>query len=61
MGLEQSATQSAHNGRAGAAISLVLGRPSVLEASIERRDGEIVSAHMAGECVLVSEGWIDVG
>jgi trans-2,3-dihydro-3-hydroxyanthranilate isomerase len=38
-----------------------LGRPSVLEARIEKRDGVIVSAHMGGECVLVSEGWIEVG
>jgi trans-2,3-dihydro-3-hydroxyanthranilate isomerase len=38
-----------------------LGRPSVLEGRIEKRDGVIVSAHMGGECVLVSEGWIEVG
>ena len=38
-----------------------LGRPSVLEARIEKRDGGVVSAHMGGECVMVSEGWIDVG
>ena len=38
-----------------------LGRPSVLEARIEKRDGAIASAHMGGECVLVSEGWIEAG
>ena len=38
-----------------------VGRPSVLEARIEKRDGAITSAHIGGECVLVSEGWIEAG
>jgi trans-2,3-dihydro-3-hydroxyanthranilate isomerase len=38
-----------------------IGRPSVLEARIEKRDGALVSAHMGGECVMVSEGWIEAG
>ena len=38
-----------------------LGRPSVLEARVEKRDGAIASAHIGGECVLVSEGWIEAG
>jgi trans-2,3-dihydro-3-hydroxyanthranilate isomerase len=38
-----------------------LGRPSVLEARIEKREGVIASAHMGGESVMVSEGWIEVG
>ena len=38
-----------------------IGRPSVLEARIEKRDGAIVSAHIGGRSVLVSEGWIEVG
>jgi trans-2,3-dihydro-3-hydroxyanthranilate isomerase len=38
-----------------------IGRPSVLEARIEKRDGVLVSAHMGGECVMVSEGWIEAG
>jgi trans-2,3-dihydro-3-hydroxyanthranilate isomerase len=38
-----------------------VGRPSVLEARVEKRDGVIASAHVGGECVLVSEGWIEVG
>lgn len=38
-----------------------LGRPSVLEARIEKRDGAVASAHMGGECVMVSEGWIEAG
>ena len=38
-----------------------IGRPSVLEARIEKRDGALTSAHIGGESVLVSEGWIDVG
>lgn len=38
-----------------------MGRPSVLEARIEKRDGAIVSSHIGGACVLVSEGWIEAG
>jgi trans-2,3-dihydro-3-hydroxyanthranilate isomerase len=38
-----------------------IGRPSVLEARVEKRDGALVSAHIGGECVLVSEGWIEAG
>ncbi len=38
-----------------------IGRPSVLEARIEKRDGALVSAHIGGGSVLVSEGWIEVG
>lgn len=54
------------NGRSGTSRYRIsqgveLGRPSVLEARIEKRDGAIASAHIGGECVLVSEGWIEVG
>ena len=38
-----------------------IGRPSVLEARIEKRDGKLVSAHIGGGSVLVSEGWIEAG
>jgi trans-2,3-dihydro-3-hydroxyanthranilate isomerase len=38
-----------------------IGRPSVLEARMEKRDGALVSAHIGGGSVLVSEGWIEVG
>lgn len=38
-----------------------MGRPSVLEARVEKRDGTIASAHIGGACVLVSEGWIEAG
>jgi trans-2,3-dihydro-3-hydroxyanthranilate isomerase len=38
-----------------------LGRPSVLEARVEKRDGVVASAHIGGESVLVSEGWIEAG
>ncbi len=38
-----------------------IGRPSVLEARIEKRDGALISAHIGGGSVLVSEGWIEVG
>jgi trans-2,3-dihydro-3-hydroxyanthranilate isomerase len=37
-----------------------MGRPSVLEARTEKRAGEVVSVWIGGECVLVSEGWIEV-
>lgn len=38
-----------------------IGRPSVLEARIEKREGTVISAHIGGGSVLVSEGWIEVG
>ena len=38
-----------------------MGRPSVLEISAEKRDGEVVEARVAGTSVLVSEGEIEVG
>jgi trans-2,3-dihydro-3-hydroxyanthranilate isomerase len=38
-----------------------LGRPSVLDARIEKRNGAVASAHIGGDCVLVSEGWIEAG
>ena|SRR5688572_19604030 len=38
-----------------------IGRPSVLEARIEKREGALISAHIGGGSVLVSEGWIEVG
>jgi trans-2,3-dihydro-3-hydroxyanthranilate isomerase len=38
-----------------------LGRPSVLEISAEKREGEVVEARVAGTSVLVSEGEIEVG
>jgi trans-2,3-dihydro-3-hydroxyanthranilate isomerase len=37
-----------------------MGRPSVLEASAEKRDGEVVAAKIGGTSVLIAEGWIDV-
>jgi trans-2,3-dihydro-3-hydroxyanthranilate isomerase len=38
-----------------------MGRPSVLEARAEKRDGVVVGAWIGGSSVLVSEGVIDVG
>jgi trans-2,3-dihydro-3-hydroxyanthranilate isomerase len=38
-----------------------MGRPSVLEASAEKRDGNVVATRVGGASVLVSEGVIDVG
>ena len=37
-----------------------MGRPSVLEARTEKRDGEVVNVWIGGESVLVSEGLIEV-
>jgi trans-2,3-dihydro-3-hydroxyanthranilate isomerase len=38
-----------------------MGRPSVLEARAEKRDGVVVGAWVGGSSVLVSEGVIDAG
>jgi trans-2,3-dihydro-3-hydroxyanthranilate isomerase len=38
-----------------------MGRPSVLEASAEKRDGVVVTTRIGGASVLVSEGTIEVG
>lgn len=35
-------------------------RPSLLEASAEKRDGAVVATRVGGASVLVSEGWIEV-
>jgi len=37
-----------------------MGRPSVLEARTEKRDGAVANVWIGGECVLVSEGLIEV-
>ena len=37
-----------------------MGRPSVLEARTEKRDGAVVNVWIGGECVMVSEGLIEV-
>jgi trans-2,3-dihydro-3-hydroxyanthranilate isomerase len=37
-----------------------MGRPSVLEARTEKKDGVVVNVWIGGECVLVSEGFIEV-
>jgi len=37
-----------------------MGRPSVLEVSAEKRDGEVIGARVGGTSVLVSEGEIEV-
>lgn len=38
-----------------------LGRPSTLAARTEKRNGEVVGTWIGGDCVLVSEGWIEAG
>ncbi|MCX6363968.1 MAG: PhzF family phenazine biosynthesis protein [Actinobacteria bacterium] len=37
-----------------------MGRPSVLEARTEKRDGEVVNVWIGGESVMVGEGYIEV-
>jgi trans-2,3-dihydro-3-hydroxyanthranilate isomerase len=38
-----------------------MGRPSVLEARTEKRDGAVTATRIGGASVLVSEGTIEVG
>ena len=38
-----------------------LGRPSLLEARAEKRQGAVTDTWIGGACVLVGEGWIEVG
>ena len=38
-----------------------MGRPSLLEASAEKRDGIVVATRVGGASVLVSEGMLDAG
>jgi trans-2,3-dihydro-3-hydroxyanthranilate isomerase len=37
-----------------------MGRPSLLEASAEKRDGDVVATRIGGTCVLVGEGSMEV-
>ena len=38
-----------------------LGRPSLLEARAEKRESVVTDTWIGGACVLVGEGWIEVG
>ncbi len=38
-----------------------LGRPSVLQARAEKRGGVVTATRIGGSCVMVSEGFIEVG
>lgn len=38
-----------------------MGRPSVLEARAEKRDGVVTNTWIGGSCVMVGEGLIDAG
>jgi trans-2,3-dihydro-3-hydroxyanthranilate isomerase len=38
-----------------------MGRPSLLEASADKRDAEVVTTRIGGTCVLVGEGRMEVG
>ena len=37
-----------------------MGRPSVLQARAEKREGVVVTTRVGGACVLVGEGYIEV-
>jgi trans-2,3-dihydro-3-hydroxyanthranilate isomerase len=37
-----------------------MGRPSILELEADKRDGAVVAVRVAGDCVLVSEGSMDI-
>ena len=37
-----------------------MGRPSVLHARAEKKDGKVVEVRIGGTSVLVADGWIDV-
>jgi predicted PhzF superfamily epimerase YddE/YHI9 len=37
-----------------------MGRPSVLEARTEKRDGAVVGAWIGGCCVAFAEGFIEI-
>lgn len=38
-----------------------MGRPSILDARTEKRDGDVTGVWIAGSSVMISEGWIEVG
>jgi trans-2,3-dihydro-3-hydroxyanthranilate isomerase len=38
-----------------------MGRPSVLKAEAEKIDGTVVTTNIDGSCVMVAEGYIEVG
>ena len=38
-----------------------LGRPSVLRIRARKENGFVVASWVSGTCVMVSEGWLDVG
>ncbi|HEY7635525.1 MAG TPA: PhzF family phenazine biosynthesis protein [Gemmatimonadales bacterium] len=42
------------------AQGIEMGRPSLLEASADKRDGAVVATRIGGTCVLVSEGRLEV-
>jgi trans-2,3-dihydro-3-hydroxyanthranilate isomerase len=37
-----------------------MGRPSVLEARVEKKGGEVTATRIGGTSVLVGEGWIEI-
>ena len=37
-----------------------MGRPSILDARTQKDDGEVTAVYIAGQCVMISEGFITV-
>jgi trans-2,3-dihydro-3-hydroxyanthranilate isomerase len=37
-----------------------MGRPSILEASAEKKAGKVVATHIGGRCVPMMKGTIDL-
>ncbi|HEX3438869.1 MAG TPA: PhzF family phenazine biosynthesis protein, partial [Pseudolabrys sp.] len=42
------------------AQGIEMGRPSLLEASAEKRDGKVVQTRIGGRCVAVMAGKIEI-
>jgi trans-2,3-dihydro-3-hydroxyanthranilate isomerase len=38
-----------------------MGRPSLLEPTATKRDGDVEALRIGGQAVLVCDGWIEVG
>jgi trans-2,3-dihydro-3-hydroxyanthranilate isomerase len=59
LGHHERATDGTFSWRIAQGVEM--GRPSVLDASAEKRDGGVVVTRVGGASVLVAEGVIDVG
>jgi trans-2,3-dihydro-3-hydroxyanthranilate isomerase len=59
--LSHYSDQSSGGFRFRIAQGVEMGRPSVLEARTEKRDGVVVGAWIGGSCVAFAEGFIEIG